>query len=334
MNSPAVSVVIPAYNAEKTIAETVNSVLTQTFDDFELIIINDGSTDNTLEVIQRFSDARIRVLSYENSGPQKSRNCGLEKAKGKFISFLDADDLWTDDKLELQLQSLNHNPHASVVYSWTNVIDENSNFLRRGGYPTKKGNVFLDSLLANLFENGSNFLAYTDAVNAIDGFDEAIIAGQDYDIAISLAEQYMFEVVPKVQILYRKSNKIESWSSGIQRARMGIDQIYEKHLSNRNDLPDYQNAFLGNFYKYLVYECLNNFPSREKGLYCLGLLRVLLINDPKLIFKKVFLKICLRALLTIVLPSKINQKLFRSALNWLDITSIYGYLQTEILSEN
>ena len=86
-NSPAISVIIPAYNCEKTIKETVNSVLKQTFADFELIIINDGSQDATLDVVSKIQDARLKVFSFENAGGNVSRNRGLNLAGGKYISL-------------------------------------------------------------------------------------------------------------------------------------------------------------------------------------------------------------------------------------------------------
>ncbi|NES72852.1 MAG: glycosyltransferase family 2 protein, partial [Okeania sp. SIO2D1] len=110
-----ISVIIPVYNGEKTIRDTINSVLKQSFADFELIIINDGSTDSTLEVINSFQDHRLKVFSYPNAGQGASRNRGIELAKGEYISFIDADDMWTSDKLEKQLQALQDNPQAGVA---------------------------------------------------------------------------------------------------------------------------------------------------------------------------------------------------------------------------
>ncbi|MGF1459659.1 MAG: glycosyltransferase family 2 protein [Leptolyngbyaceae cyanobacterium] len=323
----SVSIVIPTYNAEKTIADTVGAVLAQTFSDFEVIVINDGSTDATLEHLETYTDPRLQIFSFENAGPQKSRNRGLEKATGEFISFIDADDMWTADKLELQLAALKNNPQASVVYSWTDVVDETGEFYRRGGYATKTGDVFLDLLLANFVENGSNFLAYTAAVASIGGFDEAIVAGQDLDIVLSLSRQYLFTVVPKVQVLYRKSKKDESWSSSIKRARTGIDQVLDKHLLNHAELKDYHHLCVGNLYKYLVFECLSNTPSRAKGWYSLQLLWVAIANDRELLKTGVFVKICLRIMTTIFLPQSLSRHVIEHYPALLDITSIYGYLK-------
>ncbi len=100
---PKISVIIPVYNAEETIKETLESVLSQTFSQFEIIVINDGSQDKTLEIVSRILDPRLKVLSYPNAGVSVSRNRGISQAAGEYVSFLDADDLWTPDKLETQL---------------------------------------------------------------------------------------------------------------------------------------------------------------------------------------------------------------------------------------
>ena len=110
-----ISVIVPAYNAEKTVLETITSVLNQTFSDFELIVVNDGSTDRTLELLSTVKDHRLKIFSYPNGGVPVARNRGLSHATGDFIAFLDADDLWTPDKLELQLATLQQHPDAGTA---------------------------------------------------------------------------------------------------------------------------------------------------------------------------------------------------------------------------
>ena len=122
-----ISVIIPAYNAELTIEETIAAVREQTVTNFELIIIDDGSTDRTVETVNKIEDSRIRLLSYQNEGLPTARNRGIENASGEYIAFLDADDLWTKDKLEKQLAMLETNPEAGVAYSQTCYIDEFAN---------------------------------------------------------------------------------------------------------------------------------------------------------------------------------------------------------------
>lgn len=324
-----ISVITPAYNAANTIPATIKSVLGQSFTDFEYIIVDDGSSDQTLAVIEQFSDARIQVLSHQNAGPQISRNRGLAQAQGKYVSFVDADDVWTEDKLELQLAALQTHSEASVAYSWCDVIDEQGNFVRRGGHWVRRGDVFADLLLVNFGENGSNFLADTAAVRAVGGFDETIVAGQDRDMLLSLASQYQFEVVPKVQVLYRKSTTTKSWSASITRTRAGIEQVINKHSAHQPELSDYRQQGLSNAYKHMIFECLNNHPSRQKGLYAMQLLWLAVTHDWSFVTKKAFLKTLVRILITVTLPQAINCQLIQRYPKIFDIRTIYEHLKID-----
>ena len=110
MNRPLVSVIIPVYNAEKYVAETVTSALNQTWVNKEIIIIDDGSTDNSLNIIKGFNDGRIKILTQENKGASIARNYGLKEARGEYIQFLDADDLLSANKIEVQMKALSGFP--------------------------------------------------------------------------------------------------------------------------------------------------------------------------------------------------------------------------------
>lgn len=122
-----VSVVMPAYNAEKYIAEAISSVLNQSFPDFELIVLNDGSTDGTGGIVQRFAgqDKRIRLLNQaENRGAARTRNDGVQAARGEWVAFLDSDDIWIDTKLEKQLDFVRRYPEAVLTYTASGYMDE------------------------------------------------------------------------------------------------------------------------------------------------------------------------------------------------------------------
>ena len=123
-----VSIIMPSYNTGKFIQETINSVKNQTYNNWELIIVDDGSTDNTDEVVRAIKDDRIKYIKNKvNKGAAISRNIALREAKGKWIAFLDSDDLWKEDKLEKQIKFMEDN---NYYFSYTNYIeiDENSNF--------------------------------------------------------------------------------------------------------------------------------------------------------------------------------------------------------------
>lgn len=257
---PTLSIIIPAYNAEQTIAETIQSVLSQTYADFELILIDDGSYDATLSIVQQFSDQRIKLFSFANSGPQKSRNRGIDRAAGQYISFLDADDLWAPEKLELQLRALEAQPEASVAYSWVDGIDETNKITRSGQRSTLEGDVFEALLLNNFLGNGSNPLIRAEAVRQVGGFDPAILAGQDWDMWLTLAARYAFVVVPRVQVFYRKVSNSQSWSSNLRRQEQGLMQVMDKHLTSRAKLPYARNTYLAFCYRYLLFECFEKCP--------------------------------------------------------------------------
>src|SRR3972149_9428311 len=123
MGTPKVSIVIPAYNHAQFVGEAVQSVLEQTFPDFELIIINDGSTDTTEAEILKFKDDRIRYYSQENRGLSATLNRGIELARGEFFNFLPSDDAFLPEKLEVQLKVFEEYPDLGLVFAYPQVID-------------------------------------------------------------------------------------------------------------------------------------------------------------------------------------------------------------------
>jgi glycosyltransferase involved in cell wall biosynthesis len=116
MKNPAISVIIPAYNAEQYISEAIKSVIAQTFSDNEIIVVDDGSTDHTRDIVAEFGNT-ITLLTQTNKGPAAARNCGINHAKGEYIAFLDADDWWFPNKLEKEIHAISENPNVAFVCS-------------------------------------------------------------------------------------------------------------------------------------------------------------------------------------------------------------------------
>lgn len=149
MEAPLVSIITPAYNSESYISQTIESVLKQTYNNWELLITDDGSTDKTLEIVQNYAakDPRIHLFSINNSGAAVARNNSIKQAKGDYIAFLDSDDLWLSKKLEVQIAFMIQN---SVFLSYTNYtqIDEQSNLIDKTIKPPLKL-TYKDNLYAN-----------------------------------------------------------------------------------------------------------------------------------------------------------------------------------------
>jgi len=248
---PVISVIVPAFNAEATILETIQSIQNQTFADFELIVINDGSTDGTLALLEQVQDARLRVFSYPNGGLPTARNRGIDHAKGEFISFIDADDLWAADKLERQLQALQQHPEAGVAYSWTAFIDEQSRFLYAREPLTFAGDVYPQLLVDNFISNGSNILLRRQLLEAVGVFDPTLKSGEDWDFYIRLAAKTQFAVVPQYQILYRKSSASMSSKVRVMEANIltVIDRAFQKAPP---ELQGLRNPTLANNYRFFA----------------------------------------------------------------------------------
>ncbi|MEH2161727.1 MAG: glycosyltransferase [Nostoc sp.] len=300
--SPKISVIIPAYNSEKTIGYTIQSVLNQTFRNLELIIINDGSQDSTLKLITQIPDSRIQVFSFPNAGGNVSRNRGLQRAVGEFVSFLDADDLWTRDKLQSQLKALQENITAKVAYSWTDYIDKNGEFILSGKRVNIKGNIYENLLLNNFLENGSNPLICRKALITLGGFDESLNAAQDWDMWLRLASKFDFICVPSVQILYRMSGNSVS-SNLIKQEKYCLQVLKKAYKDKPSTLKNSWNISLANLYKYLTCKALQKPLNRQKGLASAIFLWNYFLNDPSRLKNINFTsKLLLKILIIIIVP--------------------------------
>ena len=203
MGTPEVSIVIPAYNHEKYVGEAIQSVLGQTFPDFELIIINDGSTDHTEAEILKFEDDRIRYYSQENRGLSATLNRGIELAQGEYFSFLPSDDAFLPEKLEVQLKAFEESEDIGVVFSYQNVIDGEGNEIKddpvvewfQVPFETK------EEIFPALFER--DFLSFPTALirmecfKKVGPFDESLKTAQDYDLWMRILKHYDLRLVKR-----------------------------------------------------------------------------------------------------------------------------------------
>ena len=275
-----ISVIVPVFNGELTIQETINSILNQTFENIEVIISNDGSTDSTLEIVSNISDSRIKILSYPNAGVSASRNRGIYQAKGEYISFMDADDLWTPDKLELQWQALQDNPQAAVAYSWTDYIDESSKFLKSGRRIKVNGDAFSKLLVTNFLENGSNPLISKKALEKVGGFDELLPVAEDKDMWLRLAANYEFVCVEKPQILYRSS--MNSLSSNLKNMEATSLKVIERAFSypQAYQFQHLKKQTISEFYKYLTFKAIETTPQKQQTVTTIYFLWNYIKNNP------------------------------------------------------
>ena len=325
-----ISVLMPAYNSEKTIKKTIESVLKQTFSDFELIIINDGSTDLTLAEIESIKDKRLQVFTHTHSGASATRNQGIALLKGDFISFIDADDIWTPDKLDLQFKALQEHPEAAVAYSWTDCVDENYNFLRSGSHITFNGDVYQQLLLRDFIESGSNPLIRQEAIKEVGGFDISLGNANDWDMWIRLAALYQFVAVPSVQILYRVSTN--SLSNNIWRMEACSLKIIERECNyHPQKLQTLKKDILANRYKYLTFKALEGMPSSKKGLASMRFFLLALRYDPNWIIQiKIIFIIISKIVILTFLPPQVALALLKSIKFKVQKTETFLNIQTNV----
>lgn len=262
---PKVSVVIPAYNSMAYLPETLESVLGQTFTDFEVIIINDASSDHILEWASGITDTRVQLISQKNQGTAVARNTGIFHAQGEYIAFLDADDLWEPTKLEKQMYRLGSNPSVGLVYTWTAYVDQ-------FGIPTKRvlafsaeGKVWEQIVIKDIVCNGSSALVRRSCLEHVGGFDADMQPAEDWDMWIRLAKDYSFAVVKEPLVYYRQHPT--SLSKNRPRMIRAFTQVIEKSFRSapREFLP-----LKGQSYAWLnFYQAWNsiNLENYEEAVY-------------------------------------------------------------------
>ena len=245
---PNVSAIIPAFNAERFVGEAILSVLGQTYQDFEITVIDDGSTDLTEEAVRAFDkEERLKYVRQSNRGPSAARNAGLKVSSGRLIAFLDADDVWLPGKLEAQVQALSSSPQPSVVYSDFGLIDDEGRPLPR----TWMRGPSHDSLAADLmFGNviagsASSVLLPKEFFRSVGVFDEELWTCEDQDMWRRLAMVYGFLFLEAVHVLVRvHASQLQGDPAKMAQGRLLHLEKMERDTppSLRHYLPDVEYA--------------------------------------------------------------------------------------------
>lgn len=246
-NFPKVSVIIPTYNRQKFITMAIDSVLSQTFKDYEIIVIDDGSTDNTRQVLESYEE-KIKYIYQKNSGVSAARNAGIRLARGELVAFLDSDDEWLPDYLSITVSKLNNNSKLIALYSDSYKIDFYKNV--KTAFEEKKINKFFDFknfiiknrplilILKHNLCNLQSFLVKREALIKAGPFDTKLTIGEDIDMICRIALQGAFGIFKKPLVnIYNRGENIPSltqqyfFNKGIYTI---IGYIYNKIIKNSN----------------------------------------------------------------------------------------------------
>ena len=224
-----VSVIIPTYNREILVKKALDSVLGQTYSNFEIIIINDGSTDNTVHVLneykKRYPD-KVIVINQGNSGQVVARNNGIQSCRGEFVAFLDSDDIWLEDKLEKQIPLFSKG--VGLVYCGINEIDGHGNVINTVAcQPGMRGNIYHHLLVKNRMTGGSVVITRS-SINKVGLFDTNLKAAENWDLWIRIAKEYLVDYVDEPLINYRKHGGNMSGNSKVMAD--ATERIFQKHF--------------------------------------------------------------------------------------------------------
>ncbi len=191
-----ISIIIPAYNSATTLPRCLDSVLAQTWRDLEILVVDDGSTDSTRQILSQYGPP-VRYLYQENQERSAARNAGMRHATGDFIAFLDADDTWLPHKLARQMQAFQDDPQLDLVYAQAYLMDENGTRLGiTGSYPPLEDHetFYCRLLLGNLIPSPTPVVRRS-RCNAVEGFDPALRQGEDWDYWLRLVKDARVAIV-------------------------------------------------------------------------------------------------------------------------------------------
>lgn len=218
------SVVIPLYNKELSIGNTVQSVLNQTYQDYEIVIVNDGSTDNSLQVVEKINDSRIRIINKPNGGVSSARNRGIKESKRDWIAFLDGDDLWEKDHLE-EIKKMMHVYPNEKVYVTSFEYSNGSKLFRhpRTTNIFKIDNYFKEAIKERLIWT-SIVVVHKSCFNKTGVFNEQLNRGEDLDLWARLACEYSFVKSNKITAVYNleSENKLTIGKSNYNKSILSI----------------------------------------------------------------------------------------------------------------
>lgn len=222
---PRISVVMSCFNAGKFLAEAIESVLQQTFTDFEFILIDDGSTDDTLDIIKRYAlkDSRVVLIEKENTGLTDSLNIGIRASRGKWIARLDADDVALPNRLEEQFSFVKDSSDILLVGSGFIEIDHHGKIVKTHDYPKRHHALSSNLKKSKKFFPHSSAMFRSDVVKRIGGYNPKIICAEDRDLWLRLAEQGRIACIDKSLVKIRKhSNNISNSEGGRAQALYGL----------------------------------------------------------------------------------------------------------------
>ncbi len=303
---PKVSVIIPAYNAMTYLPETLESVLQQTFTDLEVLIVDDGSSDNIVQWANGLTDDRVKFISQSNQGVSTARNLAISKASGDYIAFLDADDLWERTKIEKQVQFLDDNHPVGLVTTWMTLTDEQGNPGSEVKIDFKQGNIRKELIEISLIPCGSIPMVRRVCFDKVGLFDPTLRFGEDWEMWTRIAAEYDFGLIKETLVYYRQHSKNSSKNS--QQILPDFDRLIEKMFDSvPQELLAIKAKTYGRMNLYIAWKSLENEDYKGARDFSNQAIKY----HPQLQYTKNFLRLKLLTLVKSMVDKEIYHKITR-----------------------
>ena len=249
--NPIVSVIIPVYNGERYLTETIESVIAQTEVNWELIAVNDGSTDSSLVILEEYGNKipdRVQVITVENGGVSRARNTAVAAARGTYVAFLDQDDFWAPQKLQRQVEMFSRDKNIGISFTNMTLIDENGMVFRENVLKfsrENRGNVF-EHLIFDNFIPISSVMIKKELFKKIGGFDPRFSLAEDYDFLLKVTQELSVDYIDEPLLLYREHGDSGTYTK--------IDRFIDEALSISNHWKRQKpQLFRKHFFKYGIF---------------------------------------------------------------------------------
>jgi len=236
MTNTLISIVIPTKNRAKLLKEAINSALDQDYSDIEIIVIDDGGTDDTENMLNSLNSSKVRY--YKNivsGGSSAARNRGITLAKGGFVAFLDDDDIWYKNKLSEQIKVFNQNIEIGLVYSSMHIIYSDLGY-EYDTRPQARGNIYKKLLLKNYVGATTSVMVRKSVFEKVGLFDESLKAREEYDLWIRISKDYLIDFVKEPLADYYIRNTLNRISSSIANYEDAIKKLNDKYIKEISNL--------------------------------------------------------------------------------------------------
>lgn len=264
-SNPLVSIIIPAYNAELYIEKAINSILIQSHQNFEIIVVNDGSTDSTETIVKQYFDTRIQLISQPNGGMSNARNAGLRVAIGDFISFLDSDDYWLPEKLEKQVSLLQDNPGLGFCSTQTRVETPDGEFVNDWLCPVINISTLhtIMSESASIAGSASSVLARKEVQLKAGFFDESLTGLEDTDMWIRFSAISNYCCIPEtLTVILKRPNSVSRSLSNMRNSGLEVLQKNRHLLDKKSQKNFWHSAYASMLCDYAKWEARSGLKIR------------------------------------------------------------------------